>query len=199
MLIEREFIKTGENIYKIGKSKQDNLKRFNQYPKQSKLLLQIVCDDCDELEKRLLKIFKEKYIHCRDIGNEYFQGDCEDMIQTIYLTRMAATIPTSIPITEPAAKTVSHSKSDTEIVIEWLAFLIANDELKNNTVRNLYKLFCQFINDRQYNEISETKFSLILKNKDNKIPFNIGFKRKSNGLMRMFFSLSLKNDIRKIN
>lgn len=84
---EREFIKTCEKIYKIGRSKQENNKRINQYPKQSILLFQIVCNNCDQLERELIKIFKKKYIHRKDIGNEYFEGDYEDMINTIYFTR----------------------------------------------------------------------------------------------------------------
>ena len=38
LLQEREFIKTKEPIYKIGKTKQVNNKRFGQYPKGSVLL-----------------------------------------------------------------------------------------------------------------------------------------------------------------
>ena len=49
LIQEREFIKTSENIFKVGKYKQENNKRINQYPKQSKLILQILCDNCDEL------------------------------------------------------------------------------------------------------------------------------------------------------
>ena len=87
LIQEREFIKTSENIFKVGKSKQENNKRINQYPKQSKLILQIVCDNCDELEKKLINIFKYKYNHRKDIGNEYFEGDHEDMIKNIFYTR----------------------------------------------------------------------------------------------------------------
>ena len=35
LLQEREFIKTKENVYKIGMTKKENHKRFNQYPKGS--------------------------------------------------------------------------------------------------------------------------------------------------------------------
>ena len=87
LIQEREFIKTSENIYKIGKSKQENNKRINQYPKQSKLILQILCDNCDELEKELIISFKNKYNHRKDIGNEYFEGDFEDIIKNIFYTR----------------------------------------------------------------------------------------------------------------
>ena len=49
LLQEREFINSNENIYKIGRTKQANIQRFNQYPKGSKLLLHIVCDDCEKI------------------------------------------------------------------------------------------------------------------------------------------------------
>ena len=84
LLQEREFIKTNEQIYKIGKTKQINNKRLNQYPKGSILLFQIICDNCDYLEKYLINIFKKKYKHCIDIGNEYFEGFYKEMIEIIY-------------------------------------------------------------------------------------------------------------------
>ena len=75
LLIEREFITTNKNIYKIGRTKQNNYGRFNSYPKNSKLLLQIICKDCTLCEQKLIKIFKSKYKQCIDIGIEYFEGN----------------------------------------------------------------------------------------------------------------------------
>jgi len=72
---EREFIKTNENIYKIGRSKQENTKRFLQYPKGSELIIQARCIDCIKTEKILIELFKKEFIHRRDIGNEYFEGN----------------------------------------------------------------------------------------------------------------------------
>jgi len=72
LLQEREFIKTNENIFKIGKTKQENLKRLGSYPIGSQLLFQMICYDCDTIVKQLLLIFNEKYISQRDIGYEYF-------------------------------------------------------------------------------------------------------------------------------
>jgi hypothetical protein len=84
LLKEREFVKTNENIYKIGKTRQHNNKRFFAYPKDSILLFQILCDDCDKLENDIIKVFKKKYNQCKNIGIEYFEGDCNDMIDTIF-------------------------------------------------------------------------------------------------------------------
>jgi hypothetical protein len=83
LIQEREFIKTKENIYKIGKTKQENLKRFNSYPKGSNLLLYSICSNCNKIENELIKLFKEKYILQRDIGNEYFKGNHYEMMKDI--------------------------------------------------------------------------------------------------------------------
>ena len=75
LLQEREFIKTNEPIYKIGKTKQEKLQRIKSYPNGSKLIFYNDCIDCDEKEKLILKEFKNHFIHMNKIGNEYFMGD----------------------------------------------------------------------------------------------------------------------------
>ena len=67
LLIEREFIKTKENIFKIGKTTQINHERFNQYPKGSMLIYQSICQDCGNIEKQIIKnlknsLYKEKIL-----------------------------------------------------------------------------------------------------------------------------------------
>ena len=85
LLKEREFIKTNESILKIGMTKQINHERFKQYPKGSILLFQMICSDCNDNEKQIIELFKNKYIHRKDIGNEYFEGDYTQMMDDIYL------------------------------------------------------------------------------------------------------------------
>jgi len=84
LLQEREFIKTKENIYKIGRTKKPNYDRFKQYPKGSLLLSQNICHDCTSLERIIMTVFKEKFKQRPDIGKEYFQGNCYDMIFIIH-------------------------------------------------------------------------------------------------------------------
>ncbi len=84
LLQEREFIKTKEPIYKIGKTKQEKLKRIKSYPNGSELLFYIVCSNCDEIEKTIINKFKSHFIHKKEFGNEYFMGDYNQMIDTIY-------------------------------------------------------------------------------------------------------------------
>lgn len=84
LLQEREFVKTNELIYKIGKTKKEHYTRFNQYPNGSILLLHIKCDDCDCNEKDIIRLFKTKYKHRKEIGNEYFEGNFKEMMKDIF-------------------------------------------------------------------------------------------------------------------
>ena len=79
----REFINSKENIYKIGKTKQINFKRFGQYPKGTIILFQSICLDCNNAEKELIALFKLKYELCKNIGNEYFKGSYKLMVNDI--------------------------------------------------------------------------------------------------------------------
>ena len=83
LIQEREFIKSGECIYKIGQTRQEHNKRFYGYPKGSIILLQLVCSDCIACEKEIKKKFISKYIHRKDIGTEYFEGDAKIMMKDI--------------------------------------------------------------------------------------------------------------------
>jgi ribosomal protein L31 len=84
LLREREFIKSNEEIYKTGMTTKPNHTRFNQYPKGSVLMFQIMCNDCSITEKNIISIFKTKFNHRKDIGSEYFEGDYTEMIAVMY-------------------------------------------------------------------------------------------------------------------
>jgi hypothetical protein len=80
LLQEREFVKSKEQIYKIGRTKQLNFARFRQYPKNSVSFFQSYCDDCVLCEHKIVKVFTKKYKKRIDIGQEYFEGNVFDMI-----------------------------------------------------------------------------------------------------------------------
>lgn len=84
LIIEREYIKNNEDIFKIGKTTQKRLKRFDKYKSGSILLSYNRCTDCHKSEKEIIKFFKIKYKQRLDIGLEYFEGNHEDMIDDIY-------------------------------------------------------------------------------------------------------------------
>ena len=63
------------NIYKIGRTCQRNLTRFNSYSKSSQIILLTKCYDCVSLENQLIKLFNEEFTVERECGREYFEGD----------------------------------------------------------------------------------------------------------------------------
>lgn len=83
LLIEREFINTGEPIYKIGKTTQRNFARFKDYPKDSEVLLYLKCLNCHAAEKAILELFRKKYQAMNQYGHEYFKGDPHGMMRDI--------------------------------------------------------------------------------------------------------------------
>jgi hypothetical protein len=83
VIIEREFIKTDEKIYKIGKTGQENFNRFNQYPKNSILLYYQKTNDYENMEKKILLKLKEKFIQKKNIGKEYFNGNIVEIVKEI--------------------------------------------------------------------------------------------------------------------
>lgn len=78
----RECLNANLPIYKIGRS--HNLgKRIKQYPTGSNIICVMPCKTSIICEQLLIEIFKTKFIHKKNYGNEYFEGDYEVMVQTI--------------------------------------------------------------------------------------------------------------------
>ena len=61
LIWEEQFYNIKENVFKLGKSKEIFSRIMSGYPKGSKLLFTINCQNVDEVEKQLLIIFKTKY------------------------------------------------------------------------------------------------------------------------------------------
>jgi hypothetical protein len=82
LLILREHVNSNENVFKIGKTKSIKT-RFLGYPKGSVVIYYRNCIDCDMCEKNLLKIFKLNFNQRIEFGNEYFEGNDNEMIKII--------------------------------------------------------------------------------------------------------------------
>lgn len=82
----REFIKTGENIYKIGRTSRCITKRFTEYPKGSNLMYCSVVDNTclNEMERKVIESFDTDFKKCVDIGSEYYCGNINEMIHRIH-------------------------------------------------------------------------------------------------------------------
>ena len=79
-LRETEFVISCKHVYKIGKTKQNNFKRFTQYPCGSEIKMAIEVIDCDAIEKKLIDVCLKKFKLYK--GNEYFQTNNYLDIQT---------------------------------------------------------------------------------------------------------------------
>jgi len=83
LIQEREFIRLQEPVYKIGRTCQQDFKRFDGYPKNSHLVLMVDVMDCKAIELLIIKKFKGIFKHRKDYGNEYFEGEKMRMIKEI--------------------------------------------------------------------------------------------------------------------
>jgi len=186
LLQEREFIKTKENIYKIGRTKKENYFRFNQYPNGSILLFQMICNNCENIEGQIIKKFHEIFNQRKEIGNEYFEGDYKIMIDIIYLIikneinlnnfcnilnnddKLDIIDETKNLIQLPTTNYQNDLKNLSKSPIEqWLHdFTLQN--IENNTIihssKEIYILFIKWceINNSEY-KITSIQFSVRLK------------------------------------
>jgi hypothetical protein len=70
-----------DNIFKIGRTGDLN-KRLTHY-KRYKVVYATSCKDDAKCERDLVKILKEKTVHCKELGNEYFKGSYSQMKKII--------------------------------------------------------------------------------------------------------------------
>lgn len=74
----REFINSGENVYKIGRS-ASVANRLKAYPKGSHIHMIMQCNDNVACERELKSVFDNKFKVRREYGREYYAGDISDM------------------------------------------------------------------------------------------------------------------------
>ena len=65
------------DIFKVGMSAENNLKRVKNYKSKTIILNIFICKNPKKLENKILKIFKENFKLYR--GQEYFEGDINEM------------------------------------------------------------------------------------------------------------------------
>ena len=77
----REFHTRGQLVFKIGKCK-NIFERIRGFPKAQMYTVR-PCFDCNKSKRKLLNVFKEKFIHRTDIGYDYFEGNPISMLDLI--------------------------------------------------------------------------------------------------------------------
>jgi hypothetical protein len=80
ILREREFVKSSEHVYKIGITKSVK-NRMGNYPKGSSIISIIPVNG--DPEKLCLEKLRETFIHRKDIGSEYFEGDIKSIVKIV--------------------------------------------------------------------------------------------------------------------
>ena len=79
----RECLNANLPIYKLGRS--NNLgNRVKQYPMGSNIMFMIYCSNSILCEKNLITLFVKLFTRKKTYGNEYFEGDINEMIFTIF-------------------------------------------------------------------------------------------------------------------
>ncbi len=139
LLQTREFVNS--SICKIGKTTKPLLTRFNQYLNGSRLILHMECIDCDNCEKKLLEIFRNKYINKPEYGREYFQGDSISMTRDIFNfimdERQLKDTKVNVTIVDKPVKVTKPKKIQVKVIKD-----IEGDQLKpqkdNETQNNNY-------------------------------------------------------------
>jgi len=82
LIQEREFVRTGEPIYRLGGTVRIEQK-YREFPTDSKIITILRVNDCVRAEKYLLTRFKERFVKRTDFGNKYFEGDEDQMTDEI--------------------------------------------------------------------------------------------------------------------
>ena len=107
----REFIKTGESIYKIGRTTQPKDKRLSQYPKGSIEKIKQHVSDCVKCEQEIKRVFDKKFKNCRDVGREYYEGDYAEMEKEFLKI-------TSMFSEDAKTNTIDESASEMDVEVE---------------------------------------------------------------------------------
>ena len=82
---EREDVRANRNIYKFGRTSQTPKKRFNNYPKDSRVWLIIIMNNIVDSETNLKRLFKQKFKQRSDRGDEYYEvDDVQDMMNLVW-------------------------------------------------------------------------------------------------------------------
>jgi len=187
LLTEREFLKTGESIHKIGRSSRENAKRFNDYPSGSKLLLFSSCKDSRFIEKEIKKIFGEKYIQRIDIGNEYFEGCCIQMRHDIFEIIKKFDLLTPEEIMSVAQKEVDEKKEK----MKERKRLIEKEKEKNEEL----KIKIKELKQKQKNKLEK----IINDMKESRTGKNIEKVNKNKLLFPEFLTMWFQNNYKRTN
>ena len=187
LLREKQDIDDKLNIYKIGKSTQENTRRVKSYPSGSYLYLQIRCNDCHSMETKLINKFKNYFPLVR--GREYFKGDIHIMMDIIYSFIQTHVYETSYILENDDYKltsgTLKNDDNENKIIETNDELLKKNKQLsqkffeKENQIINLKRtIHNNEYKDKYYVTLQdsynwENKYNLLIKSTEKENLYNI--------------------------
>ena len=151
-LYEREFVNSNKPIYRLCSAIQRNNEPL-QFPNGSILLIQLTTNDCEKSMKLITDIFKIKYKYRNDLGDYYFEGNKQSMINDFI--RINTDILTNIQSNN------GYESPKSEIKESFIEKVSINKIIDDNDI----DLFSKYINSNSYikNSINEKLINLIAK------------------------------------
>ena len=145
---EREFIKTSEPVYKIGRTKQNtnnSIRRFDEYPKGSEPIFLMKVESSVKSEADMLKELKKDFKQRTDYGKEYFEGDVDKIILIIVKRLKMSDEKENLGLVKKLTKEVENFQKQLKEVTENyenVKNILIN--LKNDGVNEMEKMLLKF-------------------------------------------------------
>ena len=136
LLREREFIISGLDIYKFGKSIRPGLVRLNDYPKGSEVVCVFMVKNSSIIENKIKELFKQKYTPTK-FGYEYFIGNYKLMRKDIINIIEEEDDKNEIEIVNEDDKNEIEIVNEDDETEEKISHILTETEIKDN----LFKLF----------------------------------------------------------
>jgi hypothetical protein len=82
LVAEREFIRLGDNVYKVGSCTCDLSEEMNAYPRGSQLLLSVRVDKdkVHAAERDVVEAMDANFVRCDELGAQYYKGPHESVM-----------------------------------------------------------------------------------------------------------------------
>jgi hypothetical protein len=81
----KEFVVTNQPIYKFGKTTKLNHGALEEHPVGTRVIFQIICDDCHVLEKKINSLFTVNYVPKKRNERGYFRGNHNGMFEDMFM------------------------------------------------------------------------------------------------------------------
>jgi hypothetical protein len=81
----KEFVVTKQPIYKFGKTTKPNHGALEEHPVGTRVIFQIICDDCHVLERKINSLFTVNYEPKKRNERGFFRGNHKGMFEDMFM------------------------------------------------------------------------------------------------------------------